>query len=133
CGALTNNGVTLDSLGIAGVCGGDGGSNRGCRIVPIKVTRDSSGLATAFDFARAILYATRIGCRAVNLSFAGTSPSNLERAVLRDAMMHGCVLVAAEGNDGGIGDGATPEYPAAYSAEGLCIQVGASDEWDQRV
>lgn len=131
CAALTHNGVQLDSLGMAGVCGGDGGSNLGCRIVPIKVTRDSGGVATAFDFARAILYATRAGCRAVNLSFAGPSPSNLERAALRNAMMHGCVAVAASGNDGYF-HGRDPQYPAAYAAEGLCIQVGASDEWDRR-
>src|SRR5439155_17310922 len=101
------------------------------RLAPIKTTPDSTGFATVFDSARAILYATRAGCRAMNLSFAGEAPSSLERAVLHHAMLHGCVVVAAAGNEGYL-NGTDPQYPAAYAAQGLCIQVGATDPWDQR-
>lgn len=131
--ALTNNGAHHDSLGAAGVCGGDGAGNFGCRIVPIKISRDHAGSATAYDLSRAILYATRVGARALNLSFGGFSASRLERLALHEAITHGCVVVAAAGNAGNLGDGTTAFYPAAYAGEGLCVQVGASDRFDHRV
>ena len=129
--ARTNDGAHLDSLGIAGVCGGDGGANFGCRIVPIKITPGNAGDATSFHMAAAVLYAARLGARAVNLSFAGDLPSRLERLALFHAITHGCVPVVSSGNRG-FSDGGRPQYPAAYAALGLCIQVGASDAWDRR-
>ncbi len=128
--ALTNNAPYQDSLGTAGVCGGDGAANFGCRIVPIKIAPGHSGPATTYDIARAILYATRVGARAMNLSYAGRGQSRLERDALYHAITHGCVVVAAAGNLGATPD--VPQYPAAYSAEGLCIQVGASESSGQR-
>jgi subtilisin family serine protease len=131
--ARTNDGVHFDSLGTAGVCGGDGRGNLGCRIVPIKITRDPSGLASSFDIARAIHYATRVGCRALNLSYAGDVGSQVERAALHHAMLHDCVVVAAAGNRGFVyGNPTQPQYPAAYAADGLCVQVGATDPFDRR-
>lgn len=129
--ARTNDGVHFDSLGAAGVCGGDGADNFGCRIVPIKITQGNSGESSSFDIARAVFYATRVGCRALNLSFAGDEPSEIERKALRHAITHGCVVVTAIGNRGFV-YGPRPQYPAAYAADGLCIAVGASDEWDRR-
>jgi subtilisin family serine protease len=130
--ARTGEGVHFDSLGIAGVCGGDGGANPGCRIVPIKITPGHSGLASAFDIARAIVYAADVGARALNLSFAGSGPSRLEREALAYAIVRGCVVVAASGNRGASTAPRMPQYPAAYAADGLCLQVGASDAWDRR-
>jgi subtilisin family serine protease len=127
--ARSGEGAHFDSLGIAGVCGGDGGSNPGCRIVPIKIAPGHSSLASSFDIARAILYATDLGARAVNLSFAGSGGSAVERGALYYAVTRGTIVVAASGNRGS----AAPQYPAAYAADGLCIQVGASDESDRRV
>src|SRR5439155_15884946 len=126
--ARTGDGPHFDSLGIAGVCGGDGRANAGCRIVPIKIAPGRSGSATSFDIARAIRYATAVGARAVNLSFAGAGESAIERAALYDAVTRGCIVVAASGNRGS----AAPQYPAACAADGLCIAVGASDESDRR-
>lgn len=126
--ARTHEGAHFDSLGMAGVCGGDGAANPGCRVVPIKIAPGHSGLATSFDIARAMLYATRVGARAMNLSFAGGGPSRLERLAMLHAITHGCVVVAAAGNRGN----GQPQYPAAYAADGLGIQVGASDPWDRR-
>ena len=126
--ARSGEGPHFDSLGVAGVCGGDGGANIGCRIVPIKIAPGHTGVATSFDIARAIVYAADVGARAVNLSFAGSGGSALERAALYYAMTRGCVVVAAAGNRGS----AQPQYPAAYAADGLCIQVGASDPFDRR-
>lgn len=124
--ARTHDGARFDSLGVAGVCGGDGEENAGCRILPLKITRGSGGFASAFDIAAAILAATRLGARAMNLSFTGATPSRAERLALHEAITHGCVVVAAAGNRG-FREGTLPQYPSAYAADGLCIQVGASD------
>src|SRR5205085_3720850 len=84
--ALANDGAHFDSLGIAGVCGGDGGANPGCRIVPIKVTQGHATGASAFDIASGIVAATDAGARAANLSFGGTFPSRAEREALSYAL-----------------------------------------------
>jgi len=129
--ARTNEGVHFDSLGVAGVCGGSGGDRTGCTLIPIRVTPGHGNTASSIDIARAILYAAAHGARAVNLSMAGTAPSRLERQALQDALAMGTVVVAAAGNHG-FDHGDAAQYPAAYAADGLCIQVGASDPWDQR-
>src|SRR5258707_190055 len=102
---------------------GDGAGNAGCRIVPIKITPGNTGSATSYDIAQALLYATARGARALNLSFAGTGPSRVERLAMYQAITHGCVMVVAAGNSG-YSDGTTAQYPSAYSADGLGIQVG---------
>jgi hypothetical protein len=129
--ARSNNGAIDDSLGVAGLAGGDGASNPGCRLVPIRITHGASGQAYSFDIARAVLHATASGARAMNLSFAGGSPSRAEREALYHALVRGCVVVAAAGNLGAVAPTA-PQYPAAFAREGLCIQVGASDARDRR-
>ena len=52
CGALTNNGVTLDSLGIAGVCGGLGGVWSRRRPARAEHADGSSGSAVIVTFNR---------------------------------------------------------------------------------
>ena len=127
--ARSNNGVSVDTLGMAGVCGGDGVTNSGCRIVPIKVTEGSTEATTSFALADAILYASATGARAMNLSIAGSESSRLERLALYEAITHGCVVSAAAGNSG---TQAFPLYPSAYAIDGLCIEVGASEVNDRR-
>ena len=130
--ARTNDGPHFSGRGVAGICGGDGVTSSGCRLVPIKIAPGHSGDASSFDIAAAVLHATDVGARAMNLSFAGAGGSRLERLALTYAITRGCVVVAGAGNSGA---GPTPEravYPAAYAADGLCIQVGASDEFDER-
>ncbi|HYM81836.1 MAG TPA: S8 family serine peptidase [Candidatus Limnocylindria bacterium] len=129
--ALTGEGAHGVSLGMAGVCGGDGRGNLGCRLVPIKISAGHATTAHSSTIARAILYATSAGARVMNLSFAGGGPSALERRALYHAITRGCVVVAASGNDGWR-DGSAARYPAAYAAEGLAIQVGSSDTNDRR-
>jgi len=128
--ALTHDGVHFDSLGMAGVCGGDGRGNAGCRLVPIKISPGSSGGSSSFEIARAILHATHAGARATNLSFAGGGGSRVERMAMYYAITRGCVVVAASGNRGHLGPGVL--YPAAFAAHGLCLAVGASDARDRR-
>jgi subtilisin family serine protease len=130
--ARTHEGVHLDSLGMAGVCGGDGGGNIGCRLVPIKISPGRTGTASSFDISRAMLYAASVGARAMNISFAGGGPSRLERLAMYHAITHGCVVVAAAGNRGHQAGAQPAQYPAAYASDGLGIQVGASDPWDRR-
>jgi len=126
--ARTNDGPHFDSLGMAGVCGGDGRGNFGCRLVPIKVAPYHGGYATSYAISAAALYATAVGARAMNLSYTGNSPSRIERLAMHWAIARGCVVVVAAGNGGGPG----LQYPAAYAADGLGIQVGATDRFDQR-
>ena len=129
--ALTHDGAHFDSLGIAGVCGGDGAGNPGCRIVPLKITPGHTTSASSFDLARALVAAVAAGARAVNVSFGGTAPSRLEREAMRFCMERGCLVVCASGNKGAVSP-RDPVYPAAYAADGFCLQVGASDAWDRR-
>ncbi len=129
--ARTGEGAHFDSLGIAGVCGGDGVANPGCRLLPIKITAVVSGNSSSFEIARAMLAATALGARAMNLSFAGSTPSKVERLALTQAITYGCVVVAAAGNRG-FTNPTAPQFPAAFAAEGLCIQAGSSDPFDHR-
>jgi len=129
--ARTNDGPHFDSLGVAGVCGGDGAANPGCHLLAIKITYGGSQFASSFDIARAILFAVSQGARAINVSFVGPYPSTAEREALRYATERGCLVVAAAGNNAAQ-DPRAPQYPAAYAADGLCLQVGASDMWDHR-
>ena len=131
--ARTNNGAPLGAAtGVAGVCGGDGAGNAGCRIVPIKIAPGHTGEASTFDIARALIHAADVGARAINLSFAGTAPSRLERLALTYALYKGCVPVCAAGNSG-FDDPTLPLFPACYARDGLAISVGASNSFDQRV
>jgi hypothetical protein len=129
--ALTNDGPHFDSLGVAGICGGDGRDNAGCRLVPIKIAAGHGTTASSFEIASGIVYAATARARVLNLSFAGFGSSDLERRALYYALTRGCVVVAAAGNRGATAPTAA-QYPAAYAAEGLCIQVGASDALDRR-
>jgi subtilisin family serine protease len=129
--ARTNDGPHFDSLGMAGVCGGDGRDNFGCHLVPIKISPRHSGSATSYAISAAALYATAVGARAMNLSYAGNSPSRIERLAMHWAIARGCVVVAAAGNNGYL-TAPGVQYPAAYAADGLGIQVGATDRFDQR-
>lgn len=130
--ARTNDGSHFaPTTGIAGVCGGDGRDESGCRLVPIKIAPGFSGSASSFDIARALLHAADVGARAVNLSFASTTPSRLERLALTYALYNGCIAVCAAGNNG-FDTPTAPLYPAAHAREGIAISVGASDARDRR-
>ncbi len=130
--ARTGDGAPFTAgAGVAGVCGGDGVTTAGCRLVPIKVAPGHSGEAATFDIARALLHAADVGARAVNLSFASAGPSRTERLALTYALFNGCIPVSAAGNSG-FDTPTLPLFPAAYAADGLTISVGASDPNDRR-
>ena len=129
--ARSGDGAHFDSLGIAGVCGGDGGVNPGCRLMPIRICVGHSGVAYTIDLARGLAWAVDHGARVVNLSFAATSPSMLERHAILDAVSRGVLVVCAAGNRA-LDRPGLPMYPAALAGDGLCMSVGASDAWDRR-
>lgn len=130
--ARTNNGAPIAAgTGVAGVCGGDGLENAGCRIVPIKIAEGHSGEATSFDIARAFLHAADVGARALNLSFAGETGNRAERLALTYALYNGCIPVCAAGNSG-FDQPRLPQFPASFAADGIAISVGASNPADRR-
>ena len=91
--ALTNNGASLDGLGVAGVIGGSGGDSTGARIFSIKITAGHEGTATGTDMARAIVNAHLAGANAVNLSFAGDEPSDVVRTAMAHVADRGTIVV----------------------------------------
>jgi thermitase len=123
--AVTNNG-----LGIAGVC-------KSCKIINAKVCNDDG--PCYYDFvANGILWS--VGCdwrredgscfglqhaRVINLSLAGTTPSQTLQAAIDKVVAQGAVVVCAAGNDGRNAE----YYPALYEN---CIAVAATDNRDQR-
>jgi subtilisin family serine protease len=91
----------------------------------------SSGAFTDQAEADAIRYAVRHGARIVNLSIGGPSTSSVERAAIRFAVSSGALVVAAAGNEYGMGN--PVEYPAALvqpvgsnGAGGTGLAVAAS-------
>lgn len=110
--------VANNSLGIAGVA-----SN--VSIMPLKVVSDDGG--SLLDIISAIRYAADNGADVIGMSIGGTFTKGLLalEAAVDYAHQHGCVLVAAAGNNN------TNElfYPAAYEN---VIAVSAIDESDQK-
>ena len=88
--AFGNNGV-----GITGVAWD-------CRLMPLKVSSDSTGGITLASVTEAFAYATDNGCSVLNLSLAGTDPilEGFFQPLVNDAFDAGIVCVAAAGNDG---------------------------------
>jgi subtilisin family serine protease len=129
--ARIGDGAHFDSLGVAGVCGGDGDANPGCRLLAVRITAGHAGSATTSDEARGIAWAVDHGARVINLSFAATSPSTLERHAILDALARGALVVCAAGNRA-LDRPGLPMYPAALAGDGICMSVGASDVWDRR-
>jgi subtilisin family serine protease len=81
--------------------------------------------------AASIRYAVAHGAKIINLSVGGTTTSKTERAAIRFAIGRGALVVAAAGNEHGLGD--PVEYPAALlqpvgsnGAIGRGLVVGAS-------
>lgn len=84
------------------------------KIMAIKAG-NASGYFLQTDIAEAILYAYEQGADVINMSFGGTTVSNLVQDALSVAYTRS-VLVAAAGNSGAKNQGllGIPNYPAAY-------------------
>jgi subtilisin family serine protease len=85
--AATNNAV-----GVAGAA-------YGAKILPVRITNDSQGMASYSDIANGILYAADHGASVINVSYAAYDSQTVASAAAY-AVGKGAVLVVAAGNDG---------------------------------
>jgi len=126
--------VLDDTTGVVGVC-------PDCRIMALKIARDSDGAMPISAEVAALAYAKSKGVKIANLSLGGPLWSKAEREALRTS---GLLAIAAAGNnsldndmalasdldgDGSI-DILSPSYPAAYTL-GNVLAVGASNHNDE--
>src|SRR5581483_2573314 len=86
--AAGNNGV-----GVAGVA-------MNCRIMPMRVTSRSDGVAATSDIVAATIWAVDHGARVINLSYAGSGSAAIADAA-QYARSKNAVFVMAAGNDAG--------------------------------
>jgi len=94
------------------------------RLLPLRVL-NSDGRGNNFRTASAIVYATRRGADAINLSLGTPHPSALLREVVGEAAQIGVVVVAAAGNL----NTDAKQYPAA---EDCAIAVTSVDAHDKK-
>jgi thermitase len=111
--AITNN-----SIGVAGVA-----SN--VTIMPLKVISEAGG--SLIDISSAIIYAANHEADVIGMSLGGafTRGTRALKDAVNYAYQHGCVLVAAAGNN----DTSELFYPAAYDN---VVAVSAIDEADEK-
>ena len=111
-----NNGNTTGMAGLAG----------GAVIMPVKVL-DCTGNGYSDEIGAGINYAVAHGAKVLNLSLGGTADS-YEQEVIDNALVAGCVVVAAAGNESDLPGSLAPlDYPAGYPG---VLAVGASDQND---
>jgi subtilisin family serine protease len=108
--ALADNGI-----GGSGVCGS-------CSILPIKAM-GANGQGDLATVATAIVRATDMGARVIDLSLGGPTGMDALKQAVDYATSKGVLVVAAAGNSG---HGA-PFYPAGYAN---VLSVGATDKLD---
>jgi subtilisin family serine protease len=120
--------------GVVGVC-------PACRIMVLKIARDSDGALPISAEIAAFAYAKSKGAKIVNLSLGGPAWSMAEREAMRKS---GLLAVIAAGNDSldndmalasdfdgdGQADILSPFYPAAYALPNI-FAVGASNHNDE--
>jgi subtilisin family serine protease len=126
--------AALDTTGVVGVC-------PDCKIMVLKIARDSDGAMPISAGIAAMAYAKSKGVRIANLSLAGPTWSNAEREALRTS---GLLAIVAAGNESLDNDMAlasdlnadgnfdifSPSYPASYTL-GNVLAVGASNHGDE--
>lgn len=110
--------VANNSIGIAGVA-------PEAKIMPLKVLTSEGG--SWIDLDLAILYAVNHGAKIITMSLGGkyTLLGATTDAAIKYAYDHGCVLIAAAGND----NSSEPFYPAAYDE---VIAVSAINQKDTK-
>jgi hypothetical protein len=118
CGANTGNGI-----GIAGAAYRNATWTAKVLIMPVKVMA-YNGEGSDGDVYSGVLWAVDNGANVINCSFGGPDQSDYLQDAMNYAYNHGCVSVAAAGNDN-----TGTYYPAACSD---VISVSATDASDNR-
>jgi thermitase len=122
--ALTNNGIGVASIAPA------------VRILPVRVTNDSKGLASTYDIAQGLIWAADHGAKVANISYNVTGDTLVQNAA---AYMHskgGVVVVAAGNSDADVGTTDQPniitvaattssDTKASWSNYGAAVDVSA--------
>lgn len=110
--AATDNGAGIAGVGFR------------CRFLPIRVTRDNSGLTTMGY--EGIVYAADHGCQIINCSWGGPGIGKFGQDVINYATYErGALIIAAAGNEGSD----QVNFPAGY--EGV-ISVASTDQADKK-
>jgi subtilisin family serine protease len=126
--AATNNGI-----GIAGTAG-----TANIKLMPIKVL-DGSGSGDDYTIMQGMNWAVDHGARVLNLSLGGPEGAAVFPTAIRYAREHGCVVVAAAGNNAEGDQFGNPPYnpvfyPAAYAgviAVAACTPSGARASYSE--
>jgi subtilisin family serine protease len=134
--------VTNNTIGVSGVCGGDGNATApepGCSILTVKVMEpicdDGFGndamCARDSSIVRGINYARRMEAHIINASFGGPGYSKSIREAIRLAGVKSDILfVAAAGNESLDLDTFPFSYPAGYNLPHI-LSVAASNHHDE--
>jgi subtilisin family serine protease len=123
-----------DGDGVVGVC-------PGCKIMVLKIARDSDGRLVESAELAALSYAKAHGVKIANMSFGGPGWTNSERERIRKS---GLLAVVSAGNDaldndmflgadiGGsnASDIFSPSYPASFTLSNI-LAVGASNDHNE--
>jgi subtilisin family serine protease len=117
--------------GIVGVC-------PGCKIMVLKIARDSDGQLLESAELAAIDYAKTMGVKIANMSFGGPGWSNAEREAIRTSHLLAVVSAGNEALDNDMYLTATafgtevdsPSYPASFTLSNI-LAVGASNDRDE--
>jgi subtilisin family serine protease len=123
-----------DNDGVVGVC-------PGCKIMVLKIARDSDGQLVASAEIAALAYAKAHGVKIANMSFGGAGWTNSEREAIRmsellavvsagnDALDNDMFLNADRDSDGTF-DTFSPLYPASFTL-GNVLAVGAMNDHNE--
>lgn len=91
-----------------------------CKIMPIRAF-SASGIGEDDDIARAIIYATDMGVKIINMSFGDIYPSQMMHLAIKYAYTNGVIMIASAGN----ATGDNVHYPSNFDET---ISVSASDK-----
>ncbi|MGV3661743.1 MAG: S8 family peptidase [Prosthecobacter sp.] len=117
-GAMNGHGTAMASL-IAGNDANVGGVSPAARLLDIRVT-DANGDSNTALLSSAIVKATDLGARVINVSLGSSGNTPMLEEAVRYAQKHNVVIVAAAGNE----QQSALSMPAGYSG---VLSVGAVD------
>jgi subtilisin family serine protease len=124
-----------DNVGVVGVC-------PLCKIMVLKIARDSDGQLLLSAEIAALAYAKAHGAKIANMSFGGPDWSNAERNAIRNSHLLAVVSAGNEALDNDMylyadefagapnPDSFSPSFPASFTLANI-LAVGASNDNDE--